>query len=654
MSQYTKEQQAVIEHDGGHAIINSVPGSGKTHSLVGRVKHLVDGGVSHRKILVVMYNKAAEVDFFRRMKHAIGSNTLPTVRTFHAMAHRMLKRLMALEVTENYRLETNKSFQDRLCRQTLQALDRDDGNSEVDALLEIVQWIKARDDIKPIYKGKTTGVELDLFKKFEQLRHEAKVRFFDDLLFDLLHTIRANPEVKTLFENRVEHIIIDEYQDINACQQALMKIIAGTRAKVMVCGDVNQTIYQFRGSDPQFMLGKFADDFTDPAHYHLSHTFRFGTKLSSLSNNLIAHNAQKTDVPCVSDTGTHDTSIMFAQGTEYDPCKLVKGVVQKGASYHDIAFLVREFSHAIDTEIAFLRGHIPYQIQGSKGILDNPAIRSIFGYLSLADGAKHFLASDTDVRETVIKDMLTIPALYIKSNVRSRLVRRLAESPTGVNAFLEVEHLLEEKQKKHLLRRDAIWDFCLEISLNDNAHLILKDLYHQLGYESFFKFSCIKKEDAEYKTKLVRAMVDYAKSVQQQYLSVGDFLAHIESLKAEHQAKNQGAAKAQECVLITSMHRAKGLQWDYVILPELTHEKMPPVNDDGEIEDIESERRILYVAMTRARKQLILSGGNDLEKIKTLATKKLIPKRPQSSAFLYECFKAEKTEKTKKGKSHDK
>jgi len=632
-SNYTEEQEAIIYHGKGHALINSVPGSGKTHSLVGRVKHLIESGVSHRKIIVIMYNKAAEVDFYRRLKSELKTDQLPEVRTFHAMASRMLKRMVALEQAPNYRLEPNQMFLESLCRKTLQHFELDQGNSEVEALMDIIQWIKSRHDDQITFRGKVDGDEVKLFKQFEILRQEAKVRFFDDLLYDLVSTLKTNAKVAQLFRNRVDHIIIDEYQDINPCQQEIIKLVAGTRANVMVCGDVNQTIYKFRGSDPEFMLRKFAEDFDSPTHYHLSQTFRFGEKLSTFANRFITHNSDRFAIECRSNEVTGDTQIQFMEADNYKPATLIQEVIEsRDAKYQDIAFLVREFAHAIPTEIELLKNEVPYRLEGSKGILAHPVIRSLFGYLRLADEAKHFKTIDEKDRLKLIAEMFSCPALFIKSNIKARLVHRLVSSPTNVNAFSELEQQLEEKQRKHISRREGIWDFCLDISSEDDAYLILKDLYHQLGFKSYFKFSSIKKEDAEYKDKLVLGILEYAKAIQHKHPTIGEFLAHVDQLKDSISKHKDNA------VLITSMHRSKGLQWDYVVLPELLEGKMPPLNEEGEIDDIESERRILYVAMTRARKGVYLAGGNDLDKIEKAKTSNKIPKKIESSRLVYECY----------------
>jgi len=623
---YTKEQEEIINHDSGHAIVSAVAGSGKTHTMVGRVAHLLKSGVSPRQILVVMFNKDAQLGFSERLKSE-GIKLLPPVRTFHAMAYRMLQRLQALQKVPNFRLEPQNHVLHAICRAALDEHDKDANGEEVNNLCEVITHVKAAYIDKDSYQGQAKCDEMDLFKTFEKLRLEAKVRFFDDLQYDLIKAIKEDSSLTRLFENRVDHIIVDEYQDVNPCQQEMIKLIAGKRARVMVVGDVNQCIYEFRGSDPSIMLEGFAKDFENPKHYALSQTFRFGSRLCDSANTLIQNNTLRFDTTTKPAECASHTHIKLIAAKNYDLGCLVNECLQHTDRYSNMAVLVREFSHAIDTEIGLLKADIPYQLTGGKGFFESDVVRSMLGFLRLHDSAVNLCAKSIDERTESINAMIKCPALYMAPKQAENLIRAMIDSPSAVDIINSFAGSQDKASKKRMLdKRADIWDYALGIESTDSAYLILKDLYYQLGYKRYFEFAFSKPEDQDRKLALAKALLNL---VQELDMDIGGTLDHIDRLIAHSKSLDH-----TDSVLITSIHKAKGLEFDCVIMPELKEGKFPSDRDLS----IESERRIFYVGMTRAKKMLYLIGNDDIQKVtKHWQSKaKKVPQKRTSSRFLYE------------------
>ena len=297
---YTAEQQAIIEHSSGHALVNAVPGSGKTESLVARIAYLLEQKVDPRSIKVIMYNKSAATDFQRRLSGVVPPTmTLPDIRTFHSQGYEIIERLSGVLNLQSWELETNPRVSRALCRQVLKKHQQADDLAAVDTLQSIITAVKSRYDKQPTYQGRQDCDEMQWFHTFETLRKERQIRFFADLLYDSMALLDKHPELAVLFQTTYQHIIVDEYQDSNQCQQQLLKRLAGTKASMMVVGDVNQTIYEFIGSDPTIMLEQFDQDFTDARHYSLSRTFRFGSTLAKMANHLIANNKTRFRIECL-------------------------------------------------------------------------------------------------------------------------------------------------------------------------------------------------------------------------------------------------------------------------------------------------------------------------------------------------------------------
>ncbi len=637
----TKEQQAITKHKSGHSLVIAVPGSGKTHSLVGRVGQLLNDGVASRTMLVIMFGKSAQLDFYRRLKKVTKPNTpLPQVRTFHSLASNMLKRLIALGIVEDWKLDDSNSRYQYLCRETLKAQGLSDGREEIESLQGIITWIKARCANEIHYQGEKQGQAVELFNQFEVLRKQNKIRFFDDLIFDLVQALNQDIKLHQLFNNRLKHITLDEYQDINPMQQALVDILASGRdekgksivkASIMAVGDIDQTIYEFRGSDPDIMLNQFSEKYKNVTQLKLSKTFRFGSDLSKLAASLIQQNQNRFEIECVSADTTEKTDIRYITQNNYLPVLLVDELKTSQAELKDIAILCREFSHSVATEVEFIAAGVPYNIDGSDGILSHSSIKSLFGYSLLADNAEPFLKLSLEDRKSIITKMFNNPALFINGQAKTTLVCRLAENPSDMSAFLEIESQLDKSnQVKQLINRQEIWEFALGISQHDDAVLMLQDLYYQLGYQKYFEFSSLSKEDAEHKRQLVNSIIYLAKKCSDKYATLGQFQSYWSNLT------KSASKQTADSVMITSMHRSKGLEWDHVIIPSLHKGKFPTENEDKEV-DLEAERRLLYVAITRARKSLrLIIGDESCQREPSILTTPLldglISKNPELSA----------------------
>ncbi len=639
---YTTEQQAIIDHQNGHAMVSAVAGSGKTHTMIGRVKHLLDSGVMPRHILVVMFNKDAQLGFSARLKGQ-GCQVLPPIRTFHAMAYKMLQRLQALQKVENFKLETENYVLHGLCRAALEEHDRDANSEEVQALCEIITHVKAAFVGKDRYFGDSSCDELKLFQTFEKLRREARLRFFDDLQYDLIKALHEDQSLVRLFENRLDYIIVDEYQDVNPCQQEIIKLLAGNRAQVMVVGDVNQCIYEFRGSDPSIMLKGFGEDFKDVSQYALSKTFRFGQKVCDAANHLIAHNKLRFDTNTIP-AQDKETRIHLIGKGDYQIDKIISTCLSTHCEqYSNIAILVREFAHAVETEIGLLSAEIPYQLTGGKGFFETDVVRSMLGFLRLHDSATMLCSKSLEERTQSIEAMVKCPSLYLPPKQVSTIIKQLANSPSAIEILSQFASSQGKASKSRMLEKRAdIWDYALSIDSSDSAYLILKDLYYQLGYKRYFEFAFSKPEDQDRKLALAKALLNF---VEQLDMDVGGTLTHIDTL-----TQNARLLDNQDSITITSIHKAKGLEFDCVIMPELIKGKFPSDRHDN----VESERRIFYVGMTRAKKTLYLIGDDDKDKVQSHwhSNKKRIPKTASSSKFLYEA-KADVTAEPAKTKQTD-
>lgn len=641
----TDEQLRIINHRGGHARVSAVAGSGKTTTMVARVGQLLQQGVSADQIMVLMFNKSARDSFAETMQHRLASaaRRLPEVRTFHSLGMRLVNSFTRRGALPGYTLVTEEFVQEKLARQVANEVYRQeqDNNGWLagDAIEEFLTFI---DRVKSTVTGAAEVFKkLDLssrysyfvkaYELFEKVRRERKIRFYADLIHEPLMAMLADDELAAWVTNRVGHIIVDEYQDINEAQQQLLKILAGSRAKVMVVGDVDQCIYEWRGAKPEYITTRFQIDFPQPDNYQLSFTFRYGHQLSLAANHLISGNRKRDQKLCISHQTTEKTVITCLEEQKKHPALSVLAAWrEQGRSLQDAAVLVRLFAQSVPVELALLEAGIPYRLEGNAQVFDCAEVLALTGYLKLVVGSMADEALDS--REKMFTAMLSQPHLGIKREDMAQLVQNIAENPDSAVAVLRNWNGsdLPPFIRKRVEETADNWRWLAGCSASGRADVLLKQIVEKFKLYDFYHNFSARSATAENRVKTCQAFIDFAAA---QKLSVRQLLAKISEFQSA------GDAPAAETLLLTSVHRAKGLEWPLVILPGLEEGAFPFYRErESGADDLEDERRLFYVAMTRAIEQVVCIHPVDAELKRCMV--KCCGKIPQqmvrASRFLYE------------------
>jgi DNA helicase-2/ATP-dependent DNA helicase PcrA len=306
----TDEQQAIVHHPlGKHARILAVAGSGKTTTMVHRVHHLVmEWNQDPRRIRIVLFNRLAREDFQKKLENAIFEvGKRPIVLTFHALAFRMRldaeKQGLLPRSTELWtgdKQELALFCMHRAIDSLLHEGIIEENIDPLDALDTVGLWKACL--IPPERAGHRTNPDLPLvYRRFEEFREEKRALTFDDFVPKALELMASHPRFRKRWTNQMDHLIVDEYQDINYGQQEMIRLLAGKRADVMVVGDDDQTIYEWRAARPRYILEGFKNDFVNKpvVDYQLSHSFRFGPLVAQVAFNTIGFNQQREPKPLV-------------------------------------------------------------------------------------------------------------------------------------------------------------------------------------------------------------------------------------------------------------------------------------------------------------------------------------------------------------------
>jgi DNA helicase-2/ATP-dependent DNA helicase PcrA len=608
--EYTPEQLQVIEHQGGHAVVSAVAGSGKTETLIGRVRHLLRE-CRPAQIAVVMFNRDAADSFRRRFNERVGG-PMPEIRTFNSMGNKIVNRLVAQGLLPEAKVHENEFVRTRMAREAfvqahkrLTAHDEEPGKELIDGFVSFVGLVKS--DVRSAqatfesghYTNAAKGYP-EAFHAYEQARAQAKIRFFEDQIYDPVMLLLKQAELQRLVANKVDHLIVDEAQDMNGVQIALLRMLAGTRAKVMIVGDDDQAIYEWRGARPDYIIRGFEQDFPNATRYTLSRTFRFGHTLSLAASHLITHNANRSAKISISSADRPDTAIHSLE-LGADTAGLgeqIRNLIARGRKPNDIAILVRTYDLALGIDLELHHLGVSHFVHGRPPLLRIPEISAMVGVLRLAAGQLN--SSEVEEVRVILRSLLQRPPLYLNKQTLDLAVERAAQAPNELsNALRSVITKTMLPYQADQIRARA--DLLESIATRDGPHgrpADILDRYLQgTDFERAIRKQSPTPEDAQLVVGNVAAFREHAarhKGTLSQFLDDMDPL--IDSV---HQQPPSGPH-----VWISSIHRAKGAQWPVVFVPGLADGSFP--RHDLTKEQMEAERRLCYVAMTRAIDELYL------------------------------------------------
>ncbi|MFN2360476.1 MAG: ATP-dependent helicase [Marinobacter sp.] len=609
----TDEQQAIITAGFEHAVITAVAGSGKTSTLAWRIRYLLEQGHDPNRMLVLMFNRSARVDFERKLREVSRDTglALPEIRTYHAMGLRLYKRFVREGFLPGFsdKILTDQeiSYQAwqltrRLAPEDLADEIRRNKKDFVETAVNFIDLVKTT--LSPVdivfeelgYSDKHRYL-IDLFHSFEQWRKSRSRISYADMLYEPVMAIHQNPPLQRLVGNKMDLILVDEYQDTNEIQHLLLRYVAGERARVTVVGDPDQTIYEFRGAKPEFILKRFSEEFETPLEQTLSYTFRYGHQVALLANHLICHNTGRKDVLCHSHPSTPATGItLHQQDNDSDlVLKLLQPMDEDALG--NTAILFRVWSQSVPIELKLLAQQVPYRIDAGKGALFSREVQAITSLLMVVSGRIRNMPDDD--RLDIARQLLRFPHVGLKEPELEQLARFLAGfGDSWHERLLAMDFDALAPMAARKLRKLGQILAQLDNFRGSVADLITRYADETELYEGIRSLA-LTHESADERIETIRGFRLYLAGLNS---GIESTLEHLKALKKQAGENRRGGA------LLSTIHRTKGLEWTTVILPGLQEKYLPysPRAQDDARAFLESERRLLYVAMTRTREQLHL------------------------------------------------
>lgn len=582
----SKIQLDAVRVTEGPALIIAGPGSGKTTVLTNRIKFLIEEHkVAPEEILVITFSKAAALEMRTRFYSMCEDSFYPvTFGTFHSVFFQIIHIQYHYNTSHILTLQKKRELM-RLALKRSRIIDYPE-NELVDTLLKEVAYYKNTNESADFKSDTNINSEMwkIAYKQYRDLQIAENKIDFEDMLLIVRNLFRKNREVLTHYRSIYKYILIDEYQDINDIQYDCVRMLAGDRANLWVCGDDDQSIYGFRGANPKIMLS-FTDDYPNAAVVKLTDNYRSSKRIVEAAGKVIAENRNRFN-KAIRGMGADGipVELIHTKDEEEEDSRILEMINNTDKPYTDIAILLRTNIQATRFADLLRRNDIPYSIKDS---VVNPFMNAFFfdilSYLRLRDS----MVSQSDFS---IRDLLRIlnkPSRYLRSdliNTGAKCLDEVIESLSGNLMYLQPLKVLKV-QLRSMEKMD----------MYESINFIRKGI----GYDNYMKLRLMNRDRFSEYMENMNWIQDMAKTC--------DDLNELIYLSEHYEEMVKGNENAAgEGVHLMTYHGSKGLEFDTVILPRI-NEGVVPGNRSRDTESIEEERRMFYVAMTRAKNRLIIS-----------------------------------------------
>jgi len=582
-----ERQKEAVLHTDGPLLIVAGAGAGKTKTITHRIAHLIESGVAPRSILAVTFTNKAAGEMRERVQALLNGKTggLPLVATFHSLGVRLLREF----------------YERAMISRGFSIWDRDDSTRSIKKSLEKLglDW-KPGATLSLISREKGDGISVDEYEKrartfreravvqvwrlYESALAEEDALDFDDLLLRTQNLLRNSPETLKLLQDRWSHITIDEYQDTNKSQYEIARLLTGERKNICVVGDVDQNVYSWRGADIGHLLS-FEKTFPGTKVVLLEENYRSSSTILAAANAVIEKNVRRPAKHLFTLNPAGEPLSLYGAQTETDEAWFVattaQALMEKGMPGGEIAVLYRENFQSRAIEEALLSFGLPYRVLGTR-FFERKEVKDALSYLRAALNPK----SKINLARIAGVPPRGIGAVTL-ARMMSGAVGELAPAArVKVNAFRQT--LLHIGGALATLPASDAVRFAVEES----------------GMEKMFKGDA---ETGHERLENIRELVNLATRY--------DFAAPPEGIErlleeAALMSDQDSLDKEDGGISLMTAHASKGLEFDAVFVTGLEQGLFPSVRED-EKKDPEEERRLFYVAVTRARKRLFLSFANE-------------------------------------------
>lgn len=600
--QLNGRQKEAVETLSGPLLILAGAGAGKTKTIAHRILHLVKSGVTPSQILAITFtNKAAKemrerviglLHSDKSLNIPISMSQTPFVSTFHALGVHIIKENSILAGLPRHFTIFDRNDSKRAVKEALEELNLDPKQYESGAILNAISREKGNGVTCTEFMGKLSGGQHEFYQKtiaqvwekYEKTLLKEKSADFDDLLLKTSILLKKHPEVRARYQSIWQYIHIDEYQDTNKVQYEIATMLAEKNRNIAVVGDIDQMIYSWRGADIQNILN-FEKDYIEAKVVVLEENYRSTQTILAAANNVIQKNVMRREKKLFTRNSEGEKIALFISYTEKEEARIIadsaRDLIEKGVNPKEISVLYRANFQSRVLEEAFLNKNVPYQLLGTK-FFERKEIKDTLSFI------KASLNRDSS------GDMARVINIPPRGIGKVTMIKILA----GQEGSLPPAMRLKVSQFFGLL--DRIKNVVTTSKPSDSIKYILRET----GMETMYRNGgAEEQEKLENLRELASVAIQYDSLAPEEgietLLSNAALATDQDELEKEHDA-----------VKLMTVHASKGLEFDYVFIVGLEQDLFPHQRigkDEISQSEAEEERRLFYVALTRARKKVFLS-----------------------------------------------
>lgn len=607
-----KEQQEAVQTTSGPLLLMAGAGSGKTSVLTKRIAYLVEEKqVKPWNILAITFTNKAANEMKERVEQQLGADANDIwISTFHSLCLRILRREAdKIGFTSSFSI-ADPAEQLTLVKRTLRDLNYDPKIYDPKAILH--QISSAKNDLKtPKMFQELVGTPFDrvvgeVYEQYQRALHRDQTMDFDDLIMQAILLFKKDPQTLSFYQNKFQYISVDEYQDTNEAQYQLVTMLAAQYRNLCVVGDADQSIYGWRGANMENILN-FEKDYPDAKIIMLEQNYRSTMHILNAANAVIENNINRRDKKLWTDQGDGAEVNYYRAQSESDEShfivsKIIEDVEAGKREYADFAILYRTNAQSRSIEDGFLKSNIPYKIVAGHKFYDRKEIKDVMAYLKL-------VANPADSMS--LTRIINTPKRGIGPGTIDKLNQFANEHSWTL--FDALENLLLSpitgKVQHTLTEFTSVVNSVIEYSKTHNVTETTKKILNDSGYID----ALLNEHTLEADTRLenIDEFISVTQKFDQQYQegesensALTDFLADVSLLSDQDDLENQ-----DNQVALMTLHAAKGLEFPVVFLVGLEEGIFPLSRAMMDERELEEERRLAYVGITRAREILYLTNA---------------------------------------------
>ena len=584
---FNKSQACAIHHKDGAMLVLAGPGSGKTAVITNRTRNLItEHGVSPSEILVITFTKAAAVEMKERFTTLMQDGTCRvSFGTFHAIFFMILKHAYKFNSSNIIGEEQRYEFMREII--SYYNLEYKDENEFINDIFSEISKVKnSRIDIENFYSS-NCGEDIfrKIYKEYDSRLRQSRLIDYDDMLTYTYELFLARKDILQAWQNKYKYILIDEFQDINRIQYEIIKMMAAPRNNLFIVGDDDQSIYRFRGASPEIMLN-FTKDFPEAKTVLLNTNYRCGQYIVETSKNLISHNKKRFSKDIIANK-EDDTPVKYIEFENRKDenlyiIKLIDQMLKEGSELKDFAVLYRTNMQPRALLDQFITYNVPFKTKDRMlNLYEHWIAKDIMTYIRISKGSRN--------RADFLR-IMNRPKRFLS---RNSLCDAEVAFDEWIKLFDEQPWIAERIEK---LESD------IKMISKMNPYAAINYIRRGIGYDDFLD------EYAQYKDINKDELVDILDEIHfsaKGYKTREEWQMHIDRYELELKKLAERRENNQNAVTLATLHSSKGLEFDNVFIIDVNEGIMPYKKAVLE-QDVEEERRLFYVGMTRAKSNLFI------------------------------------------------